>query len=141
MPRLCTICTHPARATIDDGLETGQSLRAISAEHEVSKSAVDRHKESHLPAHHTGDRAVLEAEVHAARQADQERVKQLRWNARAVMRAMQGWGQIRGEEGWGTICHDAQERYQSGRFLLERLGAERFGAERGDPPSSCLSMS
>ncbi len=49
MPRLRTICTHPARVTIDDGLVTGQSLRAISAEYGVSKSAVDRHKESHLP--------------------------------------------------------------------------------------------
>jgi hypothetical protein len=31
MPRLCTICTHAARATIDEGLVTGQSLRALSA--------------------------------------------------------------------------------------------------------------
>jgi hypothetical protein len=49
MPRVCTICTHPARATIDDGLVTGQSLRAISAAYGLSKSAVDRHKDSHLP--------------------------------------------------------------------------------------------
>jgi hypothetical protein len=125
MPRLCTICTHPARATIDDGLVTGQSLRALSAEYGVSKSAVDRHKESHLPAALAPDGADLKAEFHAARQADQARVKQLRWNARAVMRAMQGWGQLRSAEEWQTACDDARERYQSGRFLIERLGAER----------------
>jgi hypothetical protein len=126
MPRMCSVCTHPARVTIDEGLVTGQSLRAISAEYGLSKSAVDRHKESHLPATRTQDRADLERELHAARQADQQRAKQLRWNARAVMRAMQGWGEIRSVEEWQAACEDARERYQSGRFLLERLGAERF---------------
>jgi hypothetical protein len=75
MPRLCSVCTHPARATIDDGLVTGQSLRAISAAYGVSKSAVDRHKESHLPALPDQERADLEREFQAARQADQERSK------------------------------------------------------------------
>jgi hypothetical protein len=42
------------------------------------------------------------------------------------MRAFEGWGQIRSEEEWQAACEDAAERYQSGRFLLERLGAERF---------------
>jgi hypothetical protein len=126
MPRMCSVCTHPARVTIDDGLVTGQSLRAISAEYGLSKSAVDRHKESHLPATRTQDRADLEREFKAARQADRQRSKQLRWDARAVMRAMQGWREVRSMEEWQAACEDARERYQSGRFLLERLGAERF---------------
>jgi hypothetical protein len=126
MPRICSVCIHPDRPSIDDGLVTGQSLRAISAEYGVSKSAVDRHKGSHVPAQLAQDDADLAAEFHAARQADQERVKRLRWNARAVMRAMQGWGQIRTEAEWQATCEDARRRYQSGRFLLERLGAERF---------------
>jgi hypothetical protein len=42
------------------------------------------------------------------------------------MRAFEGWGQIRSVEEWQAACEDARERYQSGRFLLERLGAERF---------------
>jgi hypothetical protein len=126
MPRLCTICTHPELVTIDDGLVTGQSLRAISAAYGVSKSAVDRHKESHLLAALTQEGADLECEFQAARQADEERSQQLRWNARAVMRAMQGWRDVRTVEEWQAACEDARERYQSGRFLLERLGAERF---------------
>jgi hypothetical protein len=126
MPRLCTICTHPARATIDDGLVTGQSVRAISAEYGVSKSAVDRHKDSHLPAALTQDGADLEREFQAARQADRWHYNQLRRNARAVMGAFQGWRCIGSPEEWQAVCEDASKRYQSGRFLIERLGAERF---------------
>jgi hypothetical protein len=29
-------------------------------------------------------------------------------------------------EAWQATCEDAAKRYQSGRFLIERLGAERF---------------
>jgi hypothetical protein len=42
------------------------------------------------------------------------------------MRAFEGWGQIRTEAEWQAACEDARERYQSGRFVLERMGAERF---------------
>jgi hypothetical protein len=42
------------------------------------------------------------------------------------MRAFEGWGQIRSPEEWQAACEDAGKRYQSGRFLIERLGAERF---------------
>ncbi len=125
MPRLCTICTHPARATIDEGLVTGQSLRALSAAYGLSKSAVDRHKDSHLPALREQDRADLAAEFHAAREADHRQFQALRKRARAVMRAFEGWGQIPSVEAWLAACEDAAQRYQSGRFLLERLGAER----------------
>jgi hypothetical protein len=125
MPRLCSICTHPARATIDDGLVTGQSLRALSAAYGLSKSAVDRHKDSHLPALREQERTDLQAEFHAAREADHRQYQALRKNARAVMRAFEGWGQIPSVEEWQAACEDAAKRYQSGRFLLERLGAER----------------
>jgi hypothetical protein len=42
------------------------------------------------------------------------------------MRAMQGWGQIRSVEEWQAACEDASKQYQSGRFIIERLGAEHF---------------
>jgi hypothetical protein len=88
MPRLCTICIHPAHAAIDEGLLVGLSIRRVSGQYGLSKSAVDRHKESHLSDTLTQDKADLESEFQAA-------------------------------------CEDARERYQSGRFVLERLGAER----------------
>jgi hypothetical protein len=42
------------------------------------------------------------------------------------MRAFEGWDQIHSVEEWQATCEDAAKRYRSGRFLLERLGAERF---------------
>ena len=42
------------------------------------------------------------------------------------MRAFEGWGQIHSVEEWQATCEDAAKCYRSGRFLLERLGAERF---------------
>src|SRR6266511_5594969 len=126
MPRVCTICTHPARAAIDDGLEAGQSPRAVAGQYLLSKSSLDRHKASHIPSHLAQEGADLKAEFHAARQADRWHYNQLRRNARAVMRAFQGWGHIRSVEEWQDACDDASKRYRSGRFIIERLGAERF---------------
>jgi hypothetical protein len=42
------------------------------------------------------------------------------------MLAMQGWGQVRSPTEWRQVCQEAREQYQSGRFVIERLGAERF---------------
>jgi hypothetical protein len=126
MPRLCTICIHPARQVIDNGLIAGQSIRRVSGQYGLSKSAVDRHRGHHVPATLTQDDADLAAEFHAARQADHRQYQELRKNARATMRAFEGWGQIHSVEEWQTTCEDARQRYQSGRFLIERLGAERF---------------
>jgi hypothetical protein len=126
MPRVCTLCAHPARAAIDGGLEAGQSLRDIAAQYGFSKSAVDRHRGSHVSAALAQDGGDLQAEFQAARQADHRQYQELRKNARATMRAFEGWGQIRSVEEWQAACDDARKRYQSGRFLLERLGAERF---------------
>jgi hypothetical protein len=126
MPRLCTICVNPSRQAIDDGLIAGQSIRAISGQYGLSKSAVDRHKDNHVPARIGQGDADLTAEFQAARQADHTQYHALRKHARAVMRAMQGWRDVRSVEEWQAACDDAAKRYQSGRFLIERLGAERF---------------
>jgi hypothetical protein len=48
--RPCTVCRHSDRHTIDRELvETKQSLRKLSAQFHVSLSALQRHKERHLP--------------------------------------------------------------------------------------------
>ena len=62
MARLCSICVHPAHAAIDDGLEAGQSLREISGQYGLSKSAMDRHGGNHLLTHLAQDGADLQAE-------------------------------------------------------------------------------
>ena len=51
MPRRCTVCDHEARASIDAVLISGAALRDIAGRHGVSKSALERHKAGHLPAH------------------------------------------------------------------------------------------
>jgi hypothetical protein len=55
-----------------------------------------------------------------------ERVTQLRRDARAVFSAIQGWQRVQSEDDWLRTNEEAQESYRTGRFLIERLGAERF---------------
>jgi hypothetical protein len=102
------------------------SLHEISRSYGLSKSAVDRHKGSHVSVPLAQDAADLAAEFQAARQADHRQCHKLRKHACAVMRAFEGWGQIHSVEEWQTACKDDAKWYESGRFLLERLGAERF---------------
>jgi hypothetical protein len=135
MPRLCTICIHPARQVIDDGLIAGQSIRGISGQYGLHKSAVHRHRGSHLPACLAQESADLAAEFHAARQADHRQYQELRKHARATVRAFEGWGQIHSVEEWQATCEDAAKRYQSGRFLIERLGRNGFSTRSSWPRS------
>ncbi len=50
MPRVCTVCTHAARTTIDDRLVHGVPFRTIAEQYDVSPQALIRHKNDHLPA-------------------------------------------------------------------------------------------
>jgi hypothetical protein len=72
-----------------------------------------------------GDGGDGEARLRAASENDRQRAHQLRRDARTAYRAMEGWRGEQSEEDWLRICHESAEEYQSGRFLLERLGAER----------------
>ncbi len=50
MPRRCTICTHKSRAKIDKALVARNPFRTIAGQYQVSKSALVRHHDDHLPA-------------------------------------------------------------------------------------------
>jgi hypothetical protein len=128
MPRRCTICDHPTRDAIDQALIAGQALRDIAGHYHLSKSALARHKESHALPTLIQDTDDLETRLQKARAEDQRLYKHLLWDARAVMRAMEGWrgSSLETEAGWRQACEEARQRYHSGRFLIERLGAERF---------------
>ena len=52
--------------------------------------------------------------------------EQLRRNARANFHAMDGALSIRGEEDWLRVAEQSRQQYESGGFLLDRMGAERF---------------
>ena len=54
------------------------------------------------------------------------RAMQLRRDARAVFAAMEGWQRVESADDWARTCEEAREAYGSGKFLIQRLGAERF---------------
>jgi hypothetical protein len=49
MPRTCTICAHKKRSDIDKALVERQPFRTIADQHGVSKTALLRHFDDHLP--------------------------------------------------------------------------------------------
>ena len=71
------------------------------------------------------ERGDIEARFRAALEQDRRHAEQLRRDARAAFRALEGWQRIGSQEEWVKVCEESQEEYQSGQFLLERLGAER----------------
>ena len=50
MSRTCTVCRHKQRAEIDKALVARRPFRDIAGQHGVSKSALVRHHDDHLPA-------------------------------------------------------------------------------------------
>lgn len=50
MTRPCTICRHPHRDQVDAALIAGDSYREIAGRFSLSQSAIERHKNTHLPA-------------------------------------------------------------------------------------------
>ncbi len=50
MPRRCTVCTHKKRTAIDKALVARQPFRTIADRFGVSKSALIRHSDDHIPA-------------------------------------------------------------------------------------------
>ena len=49
MPRTCTICAHKNRPAIDKALVERRPFRDIAGQHRVSKSALVRHFDDHIP--------------------------------------------------------------------------------------------
>lgn len=46
MAQLCSICTHPQRAEIDQAIVSGDPNRRIAAQYGVSENAIRRHKKN-----------------------------------------------------------------------------------------------
>ncbi|HQP88957.1 MAG TPA: hypothetical protein PLL76_22100 [Thermoanaerobaculia bacterium] len=49
MPRVCTVCSSPNRAAIDEALTSGEPNRRIAARVGCAESSIRRHLEKHLP--------------------------------------------------------------------------------------------
>ena len=61
----------------------------------------------------------VEAELNAQHQ-------ELRDQARALLAAVKGHHSVQSEQDWQRIFNQAKINYESGRFLIERLGAKRY---------------
>ena len=54
-----------------------------------------------------------------------ERHRQLMGDARAAYRAVDGWAGVKSQADWEQTVTQADEEYARGRFLIDRIGAER----------------
>jgi len=73
----------------------------------------------------TEERLALEAAIQEEHATRDLQFEQRRRDAQAVFRSVEGWPYIRDRDAWLEVVEAANTDYQSGRFLLERLGAER----------------
>jgi hypothetical protein len=70
--------------------------------------------------------AEIERVVRELEEKRDRQYAELRQDARASYRAMTGWWRVKDEAGWEKTCIEAADAYESGRFLIERIGGERF---------------
>ncbi len=49
MPRVCTVCSSPHRAEIDEAVTRGESFRRVAPRYGVSDRALRRHAAEHVP--------------------------------------------------------------------------------------------
>ena len=93
MPRACTVCMHKNRPTIDRALVGGEeALRTISDRFGVSKTALIRHKDAHLPA------ALIKArKVEEVVRADEllSQVRDLQGRTLSILTASEEAGELR----------------------------------------------
>jgi len=73
----------------------------------------------------TEERQALEAAIQEEHATRDRQFEQRRREAQAVFRSVEGWPYVPDRETWMRVVDDAASDYESGRFLIERLGAER----------------
>ncbi len=92
MPRRCTVCTNKKRTAIDKALVARERFRTIADQFGVSKSALLRHHDDHLPAALVKAQAATEA---AQADALLAQVVDLRDKALGVLDTAQGSEDLR----------------------------------------------
>ena len=92
MPRRCTVCEHEKVEEINRLLLEGVSLRDLAGRYSVSKTALHRHKESHLPA-----KLVKAREAREIAKADSllDQVTELRDKALSILTKAEKAGDLR----------------------------------------------
>ena len=77
------------------------------------------------PAQDADPTSALDAAFRAAKESQDTHYRALLRGAHATAAALDGWAGVRTAEDWERARERAPEAYDRGRFLLERLGAER----------------
>ncbi len=125
MPRTCTICTHDHHADIDKALVTRQAFRTIAGQFGLSKTALMRHHDDHLPA------SLVRAQ--RAREATQAgellgQVVELRDHALRIL------GEAEGDKNWPATIAAIREA----RGCVELLG--KLAGQLADAPTINVIM-
>jgi hypothetical protein len=92
MPRVCTVCAHADRGSIDAALVTEEPFRHIAARTGTSTAALQRHKAEHLPVRLVKAKAAEEV-AHADGLLEQVRGLQAR--ALAILSRAEEAGDLR----------------------------------------------
>ena len=82
-------------------------------------------QEALVAAKATGEGFDWEAYKEAYERGLAKRHERLQHDARATFRAMDGWSTVKDEAAWLQAVEKADDALGSGRFLIDRLGAER----------------
>jgi hypothetical protein len=93
VPRNCTVCTHPDRAEIDQALVAGESSYSLAARYSsLSRAAIQRHGDNHLPA-----KLVMAQAAEEVAQADTllEQVRNLQRRALDILDKAEEAGELR----------------------------------------------
>jgi len=85
----CSICTHPDREAIDLALLT-TPLRDIAAQYGVSKSALQRHRTTHLAALAAQSRHVFSQRIALAAPRLRDRLEELHAHAEEIFQSSAG---------------------------------------------------
>jgi hypothetical protein len=113
MGRVCTVCTHADRQTIDEEIVAGQPNRAVARHHGVSRDAVARH-------HHHISRALVSVQRRREERGAEslaDRVEELFSRAQAILSAAE-------EDGRATVALGAIRELRGIVELLGRLTGE-----------------
>ena len=96
MPRRCTVCTNLKRADIDRALVARRPFRDIARQHKVSKDALVRHYDDHVPV-----KLLKAREVREVADADSllTQVEDLRDRALGILDRAEGTNDLRAATG------------------------------------------
>lgn len=120
----CTVCRHERVAEIDEALVEGAPKRSIAVQYSLSPTAVQRHRESHLP-----EKLVRAKQIRDLTQAGEllSRVLSMERAARRILDSAEASGDLRTAlQGIDRVLRslalqgNLKERWET-EALLERL--------------------